>query len=312
MGRLMTVFSEEDRRIFQVLIDHHLDPTETIASLLDMGPMENARYFINHFCAKYQCITRAQILDFERIGLHPFFRLTEDPLEDTRYCLRQFKMVGTQLEYFSLCVTPDLTQMPPPSKTVYPITKIYRPTNNIRLLYEEAHPLSFNDEWFLNLKEVMVEQEMGDIVYHQEIRDETPLSVTSELLDQIREIYLNEDRLIDYRIRSNVKNWSGFLATYLDITLPNMANYILLLNNIRNPLLFIGGFVGRFPLTELYEMPNALIARIQTPELNYAKFDLSLHTHLISISTPSLWLLTGDERRFDLLDQWENGHWKKA
>ena len=312
VGYTMSTFTEEDRRIFQVLIDHHLDSIETIAPLLEMGSTENARHYINYqFCEKYRCITRTQILDFGRIGLHPYFRITEEPLEDTS-CLRQFKLFGTQPEYLSLCVTSDLARVPPPSKSVYPITQIYRPTNNINLLYEEATPLSFNDEWLLNLKEVMVDQEMGDVIYHQENADKTPIPITPDMLEQVKKVYLNDvPKLLDRRLREIVKTYEGFLSTYLDIKLPNMEDYILIMDNIQNPLLFIGGFIGRFPLIELYETPNALICRIQTPETFFSKFNLSLHTHLISVCTPNLWLLLNDERKFDLLDCYENGHWKR-
>jgi len=308
----MTTFTEEDRRLFQVLIDHHLDSLESITSFLELGSAENARHYINQFCEKYQCITRIQILDFERMGLHPFFRITEEPLENMGYCLRQFKMFGSQPEYLSLCVTPDLTQVPPSSKSSYPITKIYRPTNNISLLYEEARRLSFTDEWLLNLKEVMVDQELGDVIYHQENADKTPIPITSALLEQLKKVYLNNvPKLLDYRFRDMIKNYHSFLATYLDIKLPGMENYILILDEVKNPLLFVGGFIGRFPLIELYEAPTALICRIQTPETFFSKFNLTLHTHLISVCTPNLWLLLNDEWRFDLPDHYKNDRWEE-
>jgi hypothetical protein len=308
----MQPFTEEDRRIFQMLIDHHLDSIETIGPLVNMGSVENVRYYINLFCEKYQCIVRTQILSFEKLGLHPFFQITESPLEHP-YVVRQFQLFGNQTEYLSLCVAPDVAQIPPQSKEVYPITKIYRPTNNIRLLYEEARGLSFNDEWLLNLKEVMVEQEMGDIMYQQEESvDSAPMPpINPKMLDQIEKLYLNDSpKLYDYRLRDIARNFNGLLSTYLDIKLPSMTEYLLILDDLKKPKLFAGGFIGRFPLVELYEAPNTLICRILTPEANFSKFNMTLFMHLREVCMPSLWLLLEDRRKFDLQGQWGIGRWK--
>ena len=306
----MSSFAEEDRRIFQTLIDHHLDPLETMTQALKLGSVENARYYINTFCEKYHCVTRTEILAFERMGLHPFFQLSATPL-NSEFCLRQFKLVASHTEYLSLCVTPHVGRMPLPSKDIFPVTKIYRPTNNISLLHSEARRLSFNDEWLLNLKEVMVEQGMGDVIYHQEVPDSTPLTLTQIFLEQVKRAYLNDTpKLIDYRLRNFLNAERGLLASYLDISIPSMVDYLLILEEVQDPLLFVGGFLGRFPLTELYEASNTLIARIRTPELNYAKFALNLYTHLISVCKPSLWLISEEVRQFDLIQYWD-GHWRK-
>jgi len=307
----MVQFTDEDRRMLQVLIDHHLAPMETIAAQLAMDSGENARRRINKFCERYQCIPCVQILDYPRLQLHPFFQITTDPLLDTRFRVRQFELFGSGTEYLSLCAVPEASQVPDASETVYPITKIYRPSNNIRLVYEEARTLGFTDEWLLNLKEVMVEQELGDIMVHQEGGEAAPIALDRDLLDQLGKIYLSDlPKLFDHRAKALLKTYGGLLSAYLEIALPGMTDYLLILDGVRNPAHFAGGFIGRFPLTELYEAPHALIARIQTPEPNYAKFNLSLYTHLIAVATPNLWLLVHDARSFTLQDQWEDGHWK--
>lgn len=307
----MAQFTDEDRRTFQVLIDHHLASIETIAAQLAIDSSEKARRHINRFCKRHQCIPRMQILDYVRLGLHPFLQLSQEPLTDTRYCMRQFELFGNRTEYLSLCAVPEASQMPDSSGSVYPITKIYRPSNNIHLIYEEARTLSFIDEWLLNLKEVMVEQELGDIVLHQEGGDKAPIPIDRDLLEQLGKIYLNNTpKFLDLHAKTLLKTYDGLLSAYLEIALPDMTDYILILDGVQNPANFAGGFIGRFPLTELYEAPHALIIRIQAPEPNFAKFNLSLYTHLIAVTTPSLWLMVHDKRTFALPDQWGNGHWK--
>ncbi len=304
-------FTDEDRRTFQVLIDHHLGSMESIAAQLAIDSGENARRYINRFCQRHQCIPRVQILDYTRLRLHPFFQITPEPLDDIRYCVRQFELFGSGPEYLSLCAVPEASQVPAASSSVYPITKIYRPSNNIRLAYEEARTLSFIDEWLLNLKEVMVEQEFGDILLHQEGGEAAPIPIDRDLLDRLGKIYLNNTpKLFDHRARTLLKTYEGLLSAYLEIALPDITDYLVILDGVQNPAHFAGGFLGRFPLTELYQAPHALIARIQTPEPNFGKFNLILYTHLMTVASPSLWWLVHDTRTFALPDQWAEGHWK--
>ncbi len=205
----------------------------------------------------------------------------------------------------------------PPSKLsldspgCYPITRIYRPSNNMQLLYNEARTLSSNDEWLLNLKEVMVDQGLGDIVYQQEVETHTPISIDSSFLTQLSKLYLHDElgRLSIYKQIEFIKKYQTLLATYLELELPDMVNYILILDKTKTPHLFAGGFIGRFPLTELYETPNALICRFQTPDFNYAKINLMLFTNLLDICVPYLWVLLEDQRSFQLLDQWTGDRW---
>ena len=97
----------------------------------------------------------------------------------------------------------------------------------------------------------------------------------------------------------------------IEYDLPEMEEYLLILGNTATPKLFVGGFFGRFPLSELYETPDALICKFQLPEPSYSKLSLMLFTHLIEVCVPKVWLLMNDTRMFHLQDQWDGANWAK-
>ncbi len=312
MGRKMAEgVPKRDRDLFQLLINHHLKSMDRLVELGGASSASSLRRQISAFCELYQCSIRAQIINWEQVGLHSAFVLTSEPV-DHFYAVREYKLIGKTVTYLTQLVSPDLNSLDIEFSDIYPIVQVYRPTNDIRLLYNEARTVSLNDEWLLNLKEVMVEQEMGDIVYHQENPSQPPIAVDHKFLERLSKIYLDNElgRIKIHKQVQFIRQFSDFITTFLDIQIPEMQNYLLILDNTIRPKLFVGGFLGRFPLTELYETSNALICRFQLPEPNFSKLSLMLFTHLIEVCTPYIWLLEDDKRLFHLQDQWVDDHWE--
>lgn len=305
-------FPSEDRKLLHLLIDHPLDETDTLVARSGASSPTTFRRHLSAFCERYQCRMQIQITNWERIGLHPFFMLTSEPMEHP-YAVRQYKLIGNTVEYLTQFVAPSQDQIPVESSDVFPLTQIYRPTNNIRLLYDEARTISFNDEWLLNLKEVMVEQGMGDLLYQQDPHSRDPLPVDSRFLERLLKFYLR-DELGLFKLRVQVqfiRRLSDFMTPYFDLQLPGMRNYLLILAKTLHPKLFAGGFLGQFPLTELYESSDTLICRFQLPEPSYSKLSFLLFTHLSDLCIPYSWMLRDDTRMFQLQEQWVDGHWKE-
>ena len=313
----MDAFPDEDIRLFKLLTDHPLAELGDLARRLGYDGKradEAVRYEIKRFCERYNCIERVQILQYERMGLTPFFVLSKTPIEQDSGVIRQYRMFGTSREYLTLCVTPDFYHTVSRYEVTFPNVKIFPPTNAIRLLQQDPSRISFTDEWLFNLKEVMVDQEVGEIVGpHDAESPLTPIPVTEDLLAQLGQVYLNDQpRRLYLKELDFVKAHPGFLAPYFDLNLPNMADYILIFRNMRNPRLFVGGFIGYFPLAELYLSPDTLICRIKVPEFSFPKLNLSLFMHLREVCRPSLWMLLEDRRFFPLPALWEKGQWKRA
>jgi len=304
-------FTKEDRELFQLMIDNPYASNNELAS----------PYEINSFCNKYNCSSQIQIIRWDLIGLHPFFLYTQEPVYHP-YAVRTYKIIGAKVRYLNLCVAPNLPYSK--YKELYPITKIMRPTNNVRLLYPESRTLTFIDHWLLTLKEVMVDEGHGEVIYQQEQHFTRPITVTKTFLETLREIYLrgNAKRFFSgqkgghrKKIIKFIRNFDGFLSDYLNIQIPNMVDYVLILDIVQEDKLpgqFAGGFMGWFPLLELYETksPNTLICRFQLPELKYATLATRLFLHLREVCNPKLYLLSEDIRMFDLIKQWDNGKWK--
>lgn len=305
-------FPTADRGLFQLLSEHPLESMETLVEISRATSASALRRRIKGFCERYQCHIRAQIINWEQIGLQSAFVLTDEPLEHP-YAIREYQLIGRSVFYLTQLLSPDLHSLDLRFSDIYHCTQIYRPTNAMRLLYSEARTISFNDEWLLNLKEVMVEQEMGDIVYHQEIPSPSPITIDNQFLERLSKIYLYNElgRIKIHKHTEFIQSFPSFITPFMDIQIPGMENYLLILDNTVRPQLFVGGFLGRFPLTELYETSNALICRFQLPEPNFAKLSLMLFTHLIEVCTPYIWLLKDDKRMFHLEEQWVNGQWAK-
>ncbi|MHA1651021.1 MAG: hypothetical protein ACTSYB_12570 [Candidatus Helarchaeota archaeon] len=315
------LFSEADREIFQLLIRHKLEPHTVLAKYSGESVISTFTRRINNFCEKYRCSEKIQVLHWDLLGLEPFFLLTDKPFRNP-YVIREYKMLGDGYRYLTQCIAPNLNiirgQFRPDE--LYPIATVYPPTNDIRLLYKEAHDeLTFIDRWLLNLKEVMVDQELGSVVQYREEIPQSMIEVSNEFLIRLKEIYTRKEpgRFRQKGRRSKqidfIKDLSGFLSVYLDIKIPGMEDYILILKDINNPELFVGGFLGHFPLLELYETTNpiTLICRFQIPEQNFTKFHLNLFTHLTLTKAcfPSLWILEEDTRFFHLEEQWDGKRW---
>jgi hypothetical protein len=304
---------EEDRRLFQLLIDHPLETLDELSQSTDL-PLASLKYRLSRFFEQYQCGSRTQILSWERLGLHPFFLFTDKPFEHP-YAVRSFLLAGGETCYLTQCVTPGTPkQLLFAEDKWFEIRWIYTPTNDIQLLYDEAHSPSYNEAWLLNLKEEMVEEEIGDIVFHQETRDETPIEINADFLAQLAEIY-NYSNIGRYDARSShpafIQAYAGLIAMHFHVQLPKMATYLLIIDKISNPRLFVGGFIGRFPLTEIYECPNALIIVFQTPEMNFGRLHLLLFQHLKEICQPHLWQIISDSRMMQLQEQWVKDRWMK-
>ncbi|MHA1650023.1 MAG: hypothetical protein ACTSYB_07500 [Candidatus Helarchaeota archaeon] len=305
-------FSSDDCRLFRLLIDYPLESVEFIAKTIGECDLSSFYYQINKFCKKYRCRSQIQVLNWELLGLNSFFLLTEEVFEHP-YVIRQYELLGDTSVYLTQCVAPDLRHIKDYFPEFYQITKTYRPTNDVGLLRNEYQMISFVDEWLLGLKEIMVEKEIGDIIYEQDLLPVKSLNITKTFLENLREIYLH-DKIgrFDARLTSQInliKSLKGFLSIYLDLKIPKMVDYLLILNKIRNPKLFVGGFLGKFPLLELYEIPNGLICRFQIPEPHYSKFSLELFTHMQKLCIPYLWLLLDDKRIFNLQEQYNGTEW---
>jgi hypothetical protein len=314
---MMDTLPDEDLRLFKILTDHPLADSEELAKQLGHDGKRAAvvsRIGIQRFCERYRCIERAQILQYERMGLSPFFVLSRTPIDPNAGVVRQFQMFGTHREYLTLCVTSNLDRALSRYETSFSDVRIFPPTNSVRLLQPDPLRISFNDEWLLNLKEVMVDQELGEIVGPHDVETpKTPIPVTEDLLAQLGQIYLNDQpRRLFVKELDFIREHPGFISSYFDLTLPNMADYILILQKMRNPRLFMGGFIGYFPLAELYLAPEALICRFKIPELSFPKMNLSLFMHLREVCHPALWMLLEDRRFFPLPALWEQGQWKRV
>ena len=307
---------EEERHLFQLLIDHPLETLEELTLHSKVSTQDSLNYKLNKFFEQYQCGIRAQVLGWERVGLHPFFLLTPKPF-DHPYAIRSFKIIGHKSVYLTQCLTPgSVDAVLVPQAKLFPITKTYPPTNDKRLFYKEGQSSSFADEWLLILKEDMVEREIGDVVNQQKILAETPIAVDADFLDQLAQAY-NYAGLGRYDSRSTVpsfiETYSDLVSLYLTITLPSTANYILVITtrDISELDLFVGGFLGRFPVTELYRCSDTLICFFQAPDPNFGKIALLIFQHLKEICTPYTYLCLNDTRRLRLQEQWVDGQWKK-
>ena len=380
--------SEFDREFFQLLItnklysktlfyetflskDTHKSEYPNLTSEMTSKSTIDRR--VNDFCERNQCRIWIQIIDWQRIGLTPFFLLSERPftvtitpdgvigppreeivraieerenlpraqikhmetmeeLKDLKevshpYAVRQYKLIGGDppIQYLTLFVTPDESKIPREMKDPFEITRIHGPTNEINLLYDKTRTISYNDEWLLHLKEVMVEQEHGDLMTSRDPSiitemDDTPIKVTDYVIERLSMIFSAERR----RAAPNtglIEGWNvefvesyrkvGLLTPYVDIQFPNMQNYIIILKDTARPELFSGGFLYRFPLTELYECNDTLICRILYPEFNFSKLCLQLFTHLNTVCDPNVWILREDKWLLQFDKIWKDGDWKK-
>jgi hypothetical protein len=312
-------FPKVDRDLFQLLADY---PLETYEGLAEIAGTDGStfRQQVYKFCDQYQCSNQIQILNWELIGLQSFFVATPESVEHP-YVVRQYKLLGEQYSYLTQCVAPNLAHARRDFAHIYPVSHTYRPGNNIQMLYQETQQnLNYLDDWLLNLKEIMVDEEMGDIVYVQEDNPAPAIEVDEDFLDQLGALYTRGSarRFTSGRAKESwlqdvdfIATYDGFVSPFLEISIPNMTEYVLLLDKLKNPKLFVGGFIGKFPQLELYETenPNALICRFEIPEHSISKFHLTLLTYLLEVCYPSLWLLIEDTRHFDLPSQWRGDHW---
>jgi len=305
--------SKVDWKLFQLLVEYHLDPIDSLTEKLGATSTTKMRRMLNAFSEKYQLSICVEVLDWERVGLHPFIVIGDEPL-DHPYVLSIYELLGSTQQYLSLCVTPSPHQIPLALSDVFNVTQIYPPINSGYYLHESAQDVFYTDEWLLRLKEIMFEDEMGDVVRPDFQRGEPePIQVNPTFLKSLSRVFLNE-RL---RNRSQYFNLdfirthkaSGFLTTYLDFHMPELTDYLLILDDLVNPALFVGGFT-LFPLAKLYETPNALICYFKGVEQDLSRFATIIFTHLREICQPALWVVSEKSYKFDLLDQWENGGWK--
>lgn len=341
-------FPKEEKQLFQLLTAHPLFKIKQLTkAYLDLDPsrkrpteekeMEklkrNIENWIKKFCEKYQCRVRVQVVNWEQIGLHPFFVLTPD-LIDHPYAVRRYGIIGEELEYLTLLLTPDPLNLPLKFPSTYDVSYIYRPYNEVQLLYKGAWSSSYNDQWLLNLAEVMVEGGLGETRIQHEDRPMTPIITAgkanclgppntslmgmpvTKLLEKIQKIYLKDEiGLFGHRTYQNeipiIRELGGFMVPYLDLKIERMKEYLLILEGTNTPLLFAGGVLKSFPLTEGYEMQDTLICRFQTPEAAYSKLALMLFLHLKEHCDPFMWQLHNDIRMFHLQEQWTGDGWKK-
>ncbi|MHA1265008.1 MAG: hypothetical protein ACTSRS_07195 [Candidatus Helarchaeota archaeon] len=304
-------FPKQDRELFQLLIDYPLESLENLVKISKTSSISTLYRRIKAFCERYQCGERIQICNWEQIGLQSFFILSDKPLMHP-YKIRQYEIIGKNLSYLTQFVTPNLQQIPETLGEIYPVTHIYRPTNEIQLLYDEARTISFNDDWLLNLKEVMYEQEIGDVIYYEEPYKIGKIEIDNQFLQTLSKLYLTNivGRFRSYKEKRFIQTFRGFIEPYFEIKISGMVDYILILDETDNPKLFVGGFLGKFPLVELFEGPNSLICHFQLPDPNYSKLNLILHTHLIKVCNPHLWLLVQEKRFFQLEEQWTSFRWQ--
>ena len=342
-------FPKEDRQLFQLLTAHpHLMKIKQLAeAYLDLDPSiprpetdkkkekfeRNMENWIKGFCERYQCRIRVQVVNWEQIGLHPFFVLTPGPI-DHPYAVRRYEIVGEQLEYLTLLLTPDPLKLSLKFPSTYDVSYIYRPYNEVQLLYKGAWSSSYNDQWLLNLREVMVEGGLGEIRIQHEDRPMTPIIAegkahclgppntnfvgmpVTRFLEKLQKIYLKDEiGLFGWTRYQNeiplIRDLEGFLVPYLDLKLEKMKEYLLIFEGTSTPLLFAGGVLKSFPLTEGYEMRDALICRFQTPEACYPKLALMLLLHLKEHCDPFMWQLHDDIRMFHLQEQWTGDRWEE-
>jgi hypothetical protein len=195
-------------------------------------------------------------------------------------------------------------------------------TNSVRLLHPESQTMTFMDSWLLTLKEVMVDEGHGAIIYQQSPQQPPSIAVDEAFLGTLEELYLRgaarrfssgggrRTKQIEF-----ITAHSGFLADYLDIRIPGMVDYVLILDHLqkhRTPGQFAGGFAAWFPLLELYEThdPDLLICRFQLPEPRYAKLATRLFLHLREVCLPQLYVLAEDFRNFKIAEKWQDKVWE--
>ncbi|MHA1266172.1 MAG: hypothetical protein ACTSRS_13145 [Candidatus Helarchaeota archaeon] len=331
-------FTELDRQYFQLLVEHPFDP---YSKLLDHAKRMRLRSYKNPenliqtretlvknckvFCDRWRCRTAFQVIKWEALGLQPFMTLGRRSWHQHPYCVREYQLIGRQIEYLAFFVAPN----PIPSRAefaaLFPLRRIYPPLNAVHPPYypfgEQEQESYLFVHWLLHLKEAMVEKHYGEMSIFQAPTFTQEISIESSFLEQLRQVYLESweagiERVGDrtnYQNRKFIEEFYGFIVPYLTLEVPQMENYVLIFEDVADPTLFAGGLVGWFYLAEIYEADHALICRILLPEKQLAVMVDSIFSHLSEICTPSIYLLAADQRNFGLSQQWEvtGQRWKK-
>jgi hypothetical protein len=315
-----TGVSEADRELFQLLIAHPYTINEQLGAT-------NRR--INAFCDKYHCSSQIQVIRWDLLGLIPFFLFSRDPI-DHPYIIRTWEVIADTKQYLHQALTPNLQMVYKKysRKDVFPIKAIIPPSNSVQLLYEGAYSPTFAEHWLLTLKEYMVDEAMGDVVHQQIPPPQALITIDADFLKTLETLYNRTEARRFSSARKGksaaggraqkhlefLQAYEGFLTPYLEIQAPGMVDYVIVLEHLRraeDTKLFAGGFVGIFPILELYEIsdPAALICRFQAPLQVPAKLSTQLLLFLMERCYPSVLPLIGQNRSLCLAKQRQDGKW---